>query len=338
MTLLFCDGFDHYTTATDKWTQASSMGPSTSAKRFATGQGARATDLTSYMRKTLSTTYTTLIMGFAVKLTSGFQACLIAAFASGSTTICRIRVNSSGQLFVENGSSTTIGAASAGTQMSSTRFHFIEWKVLFSTTVGTVVVKLDGVTIFNLSGVNTGGANADTVYIGPLAGGGGSTEDYDDFWVCDTSGSVNNDFLGDMRVYTLYPSGNGNYSQMARTGGSGSGNYTAVQEATADGDTSYVSDATPGDIDSYAFDDLPATANTVQAVQFDHYARIDDAGPRTIAPFMRHSTTDSVGTTSGNVPSSYAVLRTIHEASIQTAAAWTTSEINASEFGTKTIS
>jgi hypothetical protein len=340
VTLLFMDGFDHYSNVLDKWTANDSMSLVSAAKRFTTGQGARSALAQGYIRKALATTYTTLISGFAFKLTSGFSNGLyIAAFDQGATTICRMKMNGIGQMFIENGSSTIIGAASVATQMSSTRFHYVEWKVLFSTTVGTVVVKLDGTTIFNLSGVNTGGANSDNVQIGPVSGGAsGWNQDYDDFWVCDTSGSVNNDFLGDRRIYTLYPSGNGNYSQLARTGGTASGNYTAVQEAQQDSDTSYVSSATAGQIDSYAFDDLPATAATVNAVQFNQVARKDDAGTRQIAPFQRNVTTDSVGATSANLSSSYDDIRTISEVSLQTASAWTVSEINASEFGTKIIS
>jgi hypothetical protein len=41
---------------------------------------------------------------------------------------------------------------------------------------------------------------------------------YDDYYICDGTGSVNNDFLGDMRVETSLVNAVGTYSGMERHG------------------------------------------------------------------------------------------------------------------------
>src|SRR5207253_5492268 len=53
---------------------------------------------------------------------------------------------------------------------------------------------------------------------------------YDDIVINNALGTVNNDFLGDVRVIGLLPTAVGTNSQLARTGGTSAGNYTAVNE------------------------------------------------------------------------------------------------------------
>jgi hypothetical protein len=128
------------------------------------------------------------------------------------------------------------------------------------------------------------------------------------------------------------PNGAGAHSAWTPNGATP--NYACVDETTADGDTTYVSDSTPGDIDTYAFADVDASA-TVYGVQTNLYARKDDAGTRQIAPVVRQSGTDYVGTTV-TLGSSYSFYSQIYNQD-PTAADWTAAHVNADEFGVKEI-
>jgi hypothetical protein len=160
----------------------------------------------------------------------------------------------------------------------------------------------------------------------------------DDLYVCSTAGSVNNDFLGERRVYTLFPTGAGGHTQWTIAGSSPAAtNWQSVNNATPDADVTSVISSTTGQIDTYAFGDLPASTTVINGVQFNHVARRDDAGVLTIAPEQRNAGSDAAGTTSANLSPAYLDVLTVQENSLLTAVAWTPSEINASEFGVKVV-
>jgi len=80
---------------------------------------------------------------------------------------------------------------------------------------------------------------------------------------------------------------------------------------------------------------LSTTGGSVFAVQTVLAARKDDAGVRQIAPVIRQSTTDYDGTTV-TLSSTYDQYRQIYPQD-PTATNWTIANVNADEFGVKTI-
>ena len=89
--------------------------------------------------------------------------------------------------------------------------------------------------------------------IGFFSNDGGAIPYFDDLYVCDGSGSVNNDFLGDVRVVTVRPNGAGGSTQWTPDSGS---NYARVNETISGEDSNYVEDGTSGHEDRYAYGDL----------------------------------------------------------------------------------
>jgi hypothetical protein len=130
----------------------------------------------------------------------------------------------------------------------------------------------------------------------------------------------------------VYANADGAHSQFGVS--SGSAHYSLINEATPDGDTSYVTDSTPGHYDTYVFDDIDSGA-TVYGVQLNLYARKDDAGTRQIAPVIRHSGTDHDGTTV-TLGTSYGFTRELHDKD-PTGTDWTPSTVNANEYGVKEV-
>lgn len=153
-----------------------------------------------------------------------------------------------------------------------------------------------------------------------------------DLYICDGTGSVNNAYLGDVRVDTVRPVGAGALTQFSPQGGSV--NWENVDDATSDGDTTYnVSDMT-GQIDTFDCANLPAIGSVIGGVQVNLMTRKDDAGSRTLRAIARAASTNYEGADIV-LTTDYRVCRQVWDQNPATAAAWTEAAINAAEFGYK---
>lgn len=103
---------------------------------------------------------------------------------------------------------------------------------------------------------------------------------FDDFYVMDTSGTNNNTFIGDRFVYYDGVSGNGSVTDFAHTGAAS--NWQAIADNPPDDDTSYISDGTIGHSNLSTMATLPTTITGIDAGQRVMYARKTDASSRFI--------------------------------------------------------
>lgn len=346
MALLFADSFDHYATAdiTKKWT-TSTTGTNctttigafgrngTNGLRLArTGSGTAGNLRTS---RTFSATQT-LICGFSY-VTSAMPPLgedrAISELRDGGTTQVDLRLLNNGTLRVtRNG--TTLGTSTSSLSTGVT--YYIEWKIKVDNTTGTVDVKVNETSFLALTNKdtqNTSNATVDNFAVCATHSSNSDVhnDDFDDAYACDTTGSVNNNFLGDVRIECIFPSGAGNTTQFTPSTGS---NYACVDEAAPNDDTDYVETDTVGNKDTYTYGNLSGTTGTIMAVIPLLYCKKSDAGSRSIAPVIRHSGTDYDGTAQ-NPGTGYTYLSQIYETNPGTSAAWTASEINAAEFGAK---
>lgn len=347
--LLFLDSFDHYDTGTivHKWTSiyypvapadvtisANAGRHNTDALRLKIDYGAGIWNI--HARKTLGVSRNTLIMGFAFKITDlSITEQEIAAFRDGDVTQVLLKIGTDGCLRVyRKASPYDVRLGATGFSINEGQMHYIEWKVTFDSTAGIVDVRVDGAQRLYLANQNTvssGQGQANSIQLGGLIAGNPNYLYYDDLYVCDTLGDLNNSFLGDVRACALFAGGPGNYTQWTPLTGQ---NYQMIDDPDPDGDVTYNSALAPGKKDSFAFSDLPAgLAGIVKALQVLVNARKDDAGTRQIAPFLRIGSADYTGG-SIPVPNTYAYhVRHIWEVSPATAVAFTTDEINALEPG-----
>jgi hypothetical protein len=273
------------------------------------------------------------IAGAAFKVASGQTAYLSFWGDSGATRHVTVAVKGDGSIEVRRGttSGTLLTSLGAGT-VTSDAWCYVEARVTIADSGGTVKVRING------SGTNaidfTGdtknggtGTNIDQVSLGS----GASTAFVDDWYVADTTGSVNNDFLGDVRVLTLAPSGNGNSSQLTGSDGNSTDNYALVDEQPYSA-SDYVGSATTGHKDTYALTDLPGTVTTVHAVQEVAVVAKSDAGAASIKQVLRSGGTD-YATSATSLGTSYATIANLRETDPATATAWTTSGVNSAEAG-----
>lgn len=329
MALIFMDGFDHYAAAdmSKKWSAPSGVVITTGRRSGSSGIRLVAS---STATRAFSNTQT-VIVGAAVQLSAypALSAVLWVLQDSGTTQV-KLHIDASGVLRVYRGSGTTnlLGSSAAGA-VPLGAWVSLEFKAKIDPTAGTIDVRVNGVSVLTLTAQNTRAtANA---YANALNINGVSTyTDLDDLYLCDGTGTKNNDFLGDCRIDALYPNADGTYSQF--TPNSGTVHYSRVNEATPD-TTTYNDGGTVGFRDSYGFSDLVhLVSQTVYGVQANAAIQKDDTGTRSAAVFARSGTTNADGTGSA-LSTSQVYLSQVYENDPNGTVAWTESTVNAAEFG-----
>jgi len=330
MAVVFMEGFDHVTSAQAVAAKGWVGGFIDAMTGRFGGQGMRHQGSTT--THALPGSYTEAIIGAAMQWNNTVQInSNMLGFVAGATIVAALRVVFVSPNYVwrvVNSAGTTL--ATGTTPLSTGQWNYLELKVVVSATVGTVEVRLNGAATAECSGtsLNTGSSNIDTII---LSAQNGQTI-FDDVYVVDTSGSSpTNTFLGDSRVETLYPSSNG-------TNTAWTGVYTDVDDpATFDNDTTYISSATPNDLETYGMTNLSMATGTVFAVQTNLIARKDDAGFRTIAPVIRTGGTNYAGTTTAALGSSYLDYTQLYDRQDPVAANWSVTTVNGMEVGVKEV-
>lgn len=337
MALQFIDGFDHYVTADlnkKGWNPINGAGFT-----IAAGTGRRGGGALTYSGNTLAECergvpqIATYVIGFAYKTSALSGALAFLSLLDNGTRQLALRFNASGTISaLRGGGGGTVLGTSTNALLTST-YYYVELKTTISPTVGTVEVRVNGDPWLVLTNQNTRtSANnyATTLRVGCDVNNSVVTTSmwYDDFYLLDTTGTANNDFLGDCRVDALYPVSDGTYSSF--TPSAGTSHYSLLNESAPDS-TTYVSSSTVGGKDSYHFGALPVTGN-VFAVQINNCCMKDDAGTRTAANLVRSGTSELQGAASG-LPTSFTYKSSIHETDPATGGAWTATGVNAAEFG-----
>jgi hypothetical protein len=218
----------------------------------------------------------------------------------------------------------------------------VEIQVVFSiSTTGSIAIQVNGQAAANVGSIKTafdGTPSANIVSLGSYQGrqGQNPTVLFDDFYVCDGTGTVNNTFLGDVKVALAMPNAVGRISQWTRTGGTSSGNYTAVDEIPPDDDTSYVSSSTVGQIDSYKFASI-GTPAAIVAVQLVASARKDDSGTRVLGLGFGNATTTNFNAGT-SIPNGYTMITREMDTNPITGVAWAPTDLASAQIGIEVIS
>lgn len=339
--LIFCDGYDHYTTTQatsgQKWDTVANVTIGATYARTG-GQGAKLAGSGAKLFKavTASATYTigTAVWGQIYNAAGS----LLHSFNDGATNqISVVLADLIGTIQLWRGPTLI---ATATPKLAINQYRYLETQVFVDPSVGTVVVRLDGAPIITFSGnTRVSGVSQITVLgLGPI----GNSQEFwfDDTYVCDattpnTAGNNNSTFLGDVKVTALYPNAAGAFTQYTRGGTNTGQDYSQVNEATPDEDTTYIVDSTVNDRDSFKFTFISLVGSIFAAVLWSR-ARKDDASVRTLANMVRSSAIDQVGA-NYNLASAYQYYGTVFEVDPATTALWTTTGLNLAEFGVKTI-
>jgi len=310
MALLFIDGFEGYGTSTEMLLGGSDnpcrfnyIGNTTyatlSSTTFRTTQvtagnsrslrvasglgetGLRLPSLTEvivgfgvYFEAPNSTTSHFLQVGGSAPWTTSQGIVLAFNGTSGLITAC---INSSGS------PGTVLGTAS-GTYSGNT-WYYVEVRVKVGAATGEIELKINNTGVLNLTNVNT--ATGSLTYYSNIGFDSNSAfaPHYDDLYVCDKTGSTNNNFLGPVSVYTLMPTGAGSTTNLTPVGAAT--NWQAVSEIAAD-TTTYAETSTTGNKDYYAFQALPAGVTSVFGVAARTKCTTPDNGGRKVRLNMKN--------------------------------------------------
>lgn len=244
-------------------------------------------------------------------------------------------INVGSGAYIPNG--TMIGTSAAG--LVDTNWHYIEIGATIDPTTGAVTVQFDGTVVITFSGnTKNGGTNnsIDAVCYQGVNGNyfGGfmdvGTPVVDDLYIANSLGSVNNSFLGDVRVQTLMPNADGTFTQWTPTGSSS--HYQNVNEVP-DNTATFNSSATPGQIDTYALTNTLPGTGTIFGVQQVTTAAKSDSGSASLIPvLLMPDSTLCYGAT--RLPgTSWATYEDLYEKNPDGNVAWTTTVLDGMEAG-----
>lgn len=219
--------------------------------------------------------------------------------------------------------------------------QYIETGFKINNTTGGCIVRVDGVVAVSYTGnTRRGSGNIDTastnnrftqVRMGGLASGGGADIWIDDFYYADDTGTRNNDFVGDLSIYTLYSNATGDVSDWTRTGAAS--DILAVNEHPAiDDDAGYLASRTVGQKFLHNLDGITATSGIVVGAAVNHMIRKDDSGSREVKSLLKASGVEASGT-SVATPSSNANQQSIYETSPATGVPLTLAEVASLQTG-----
>jgi hypothetical protein len=241
---------------------------------------------------------------------------------------CSFGFTSAGVVYCASGSfGSTLCSSAAGALLIST-WAYLEAELVLNASTGSVNLYLNGALIASATGVNTlasGGAGAFVRAWGRTQVSGASTQ-FDDVYVYGAATR-----LGECRVETLRPTGD---NSAVWTPNSGANNYSRVNEATVDGNTSYVQTASTNVRDLYANGTLSSTPASIFAVNVVSFAEKTDATTRQLYNSVRSGSTDSDGS-AFNLAASYGRLDRILQTDPNTSAAWSALGVNNLLYGPK---
>jgi hypothetical protein len=343
MALIFCDGFDWYRSADilKRWTALPGASLETGAQYsrgggqglWVTGAAGGASPCTIY--KSLGANYSQGVIGFAFRWGNStvLASRNIMLVLDGVTEQISIRTNASSVLYVSrSGASLATGT----TPLSLDTWYYIELKFTINGSSGSVELNLNGATEIASTGSldTTSTANDRWTGLGFLSLTSAVNMWIDDVYALDSGSGTNTNFLGPVQVVSRAPSANGATVAWTPNGGS---NVGSVGEDFQDGTATFNQSATANQVDTFEMQNAPIASGSLFAVAH-HLVAVQDAGAtRTIAPVLRLSGTDYVGTGVA-LSTSIRFLSEYYDQNPATSSAWALSEWNGAESGYKLVS
>jgi hypothetical protein len=344
MALIFCDGFDHYTNL-NKYIEAEFKWTFANTNTFYTSSGRRLnsisvqTDMNNIANKNFSSTINPIIFGFAFKL-NGFPAYGPYGF-NGIYFYPHFyfRLDPDLKVIISTSVGQTVTPIYQSTNplnISLDTWYYLEIKITIGNP-GVFIVRLDETEVINETTLNLINSSYPSVIgldrLGIRSINGNQNTFFDDLYICDTSGTENNDFLGDVRIDTILPNADGNSSEFTPSAGA---NYECVDD-TEINETDYVESNIPDTKDLYQFPDIENTnTNILAVVQNIICKKSDAASDRKLLPVNRYSSIDTeIGTGEAINGVDYKNIQVIMEKNPLLNVNWIESHVNNSEFGFK---
>jgi hypothetical protein len=298
MAFLFMDGFDHHSSdpvAVAKWgSNVSGLPLVNGTTRARTGTGGLQSNGSN--NHCVSKAYSTsggCIVGFAAYWTNWGANFNLVEVREATITHMAVFIQASGIAQIKRGATVI---ATGTTVIPLNGWVYIEFKTVIDSVAGSYELRIDGIpeAALTASGVNTrnGGTGIwDRVFLG-----GQGTGAFDDFYLLDTSGPApRNNFLGSIKVETLYPQTDAVAvgSNAGLTPSTGTDHGALVDEVPPN-TTDYNSSPTVGLKDTYNYPSM-TLSGTVLGIQTNLYVAKSDAAARAVCHVIRTAGVDNDG-------------------------------------------
>ena len=218
---------------------------------------------------------------------------------------------------------------SADDLISALTWMHTEIKIVTHPTAGTVQVRLNEVLIIDESGLNTGELTEDYDFIKWNTNDAFDDLWLQDIWICDDTGSKNNDFLGDKKVEITRPNANGDTNNFIPSAGA---NWENVDEEAFDDATFNVSTIIT-DKDLYNHTDVSLDAGvSILGVQQFTILKKTDVEIRNAKQVLKSGTTEDLSDEYA-LNLSYTGYRRLFDVDPDTLTDWTETALNAVQSG-----
>jgi hypothetical protein len=199
--------------------------------------------------------------------------------AAGTPVVARLVKNWTGSAYtfsIQNGAGSALATSSFSTSYADGQWHLIEFRILMAGSGGRFEMWFDNTKILDYTGALVGAGSETTFnairmgnFIAPT---NNLVQSFDDIALNDTSGTINNGRIGDGTIIALYPNGVGANSQLTNAFNNSTRNFEHVNRhreyALGTDPTGFVGTATPGQKDTYHFEDVPPEYGAVNAIKF----------------------------------------------------------------------
>lgn len=208
---------------------------------------------------------------------------------------------------------------------------YVEVQVTVHDTLGVYELRVNQVAEFSGTATDTseaGSSGADVVRFFANT----SNFRIDDIYVCDATGTDENDFLGDSVVEGELPDADGNLNQWTpSTAGS---HYVLLDDpATSPSDADDVSTSDVAEVELFGFPSLSFITGAVHGVQLNITAKLGGAGFRTMRAKIRSGGSNHNGNSFDVAGLDYQTYVVIVADNPAIAADWDQSAVDAAEFG-----
>lgn len=340
--LRWIDGFESYDTTNGNTTSIitgkyTSSGGTITVRAGRLGGHGISLSGSQTLRTPVFTANDTWIVGFGFYYTHIASEQQIMLFKDGTTNQCSLYLTINGELRFYRGDQGSNLGTSTGARIRAGVWNYIEVKVKINTTTGTVDIKVNNASVLSLTSKNTDSAStsqATNIALGTSTSGS-DIFTFDDFYVCDKSGSNNNTFLTPQKVTTLLPTGDNGTNQY--TPSSGANHYDRVNETPPNGNTTYVSDSTSGHIEEWNYADTGSEVTSIKGVQVNTVFETDSASAFSIKNHINSGGTSSDDAGTAGVNGTYNTPAFLAELDPNTSALWTKTNLDAALFGVKTV-
>lgn len=338
MALIWSEGFDGPQTSTKYVTTGIAIFDTTAGRN---GKGARYTGSfqTVMQLRDFSSAEEddVIIMGIALKYRVAPTVTHdVASFEYGTLAQhLKLRITAAYKIQITDSTNTVI-AETPTSVLATGQWYYIELKVKIHDTLGTAEIRTNGLTRVTATNVDTRNnansapalVNRVVLYLNQSASLP-EVNYMDDIYICNKQGSTMNDFLGDVRIDTLLPNGNGNSSQWVGSDADSVNNYLLVSDTS---DATYVESNIDFNKDTYAHANTTNTTGNILGVVQWTRAQVDIV-PRQIVPVARLGATEADGVTY-DMATSLTWYKQVNETK-PGGGTWTFTDVDNAEFGYK---